>query len=94
MLAEAESRVHGKPVDDVVFHEIGDWDTLADARQFVDAYVSYADARFGHSADQVADGLACWQDDDVLCVTWEDDGVTVALGPEQAIVNRVLAEVP
>ena len=31
LLAEAESRVHGKPVDDVVFHEIGDWDTLADA---------------------------------------------------------------
>jgi uncharacterized protein (TIGR00299 family) protein len=31
LLAEAESRVHGKPVDEVVFHEIGDWDTLADA---------------------------------------------------------------
>lgn len=30
LLAEAESHVHGKPPDHVHFHEIADWDTLAD----------------------------------------------------------------
>lgn len=67
------------------------WDTLADARQFLDAYVRYADARFGHTADQTADGLNCWQGIDVLCVAWGAGGVTVALGPDQTTVDGVLA---
>ena len=29
-LAEAEAHVHGCPIEDVHFHEIADWDTLAD----------------------------------------------------------------
>lgn len=66
------------------------WDTPADAGQFLDAYESYADARFGHSADRIAGGVSCWQGADVVCVTRQGDSVTVVLGPNQATVDKVL----
>jgi len=67
------------------------WDTTADARQFLDAYESYADARFGHSASHVTEEVSCWQGTDVVCVTRQEDSVTVVLGPNQATVDGVLA---
>ena len=30
LLAEVEGRVHGKPTEDVSFHELGEWDSIAD----------------------------------------------------------------
>lgn len=67
------------------------WDTQAEARQFLDAYESYANARFGRSADRVAEGVSCWPGADVVCVTRQEDRVTVVLGPNQATVDLVLA---
>lgn len=30
LLAEVEGKIHGKPVDEVSFHELGEWDSIAD----------------------------------------------------------------
>jgi hypothetical protein len=70
------------------------WDTSSDRREFSNAYLSYAEVRFNQEADQMDDGLACWQGLDVLCVTWDEEKVNVALGPDQETVDQVLAVLP
>lgn len=67
------------------------WDTSADASEFLGAYETYAEARFDHPADQATDELTCWQGDDVLCVAWEGQSVTMVLGADETTVDRVLA---
>ncbi len=67
------------------------WDTVADAGEFRDAYVGYADGRFGHAADQTVGGVTCWEGDDVLCVAQAGDVVIVGLGPDRETVDSVMA---
>lgn len=67
------------------------WDTSGDAGDFGDAYVSYANARFGHAADRSVEGGSCWQGGDTVCLTRRGNSVTIVLGPNQATVDGVLA---
>jgi hypothetical protein len=69
------------------------WDTTAEFEEFMSAYRDYVNARFGHSADQVTDALLCWEGADFLCIHRENDQVTMILGPDRDIVDRVLTEV-
>jgi len=67
------------------------WDTAGDAEEFVDAYVAYAEARFGHVADVSEDARLCWAGRDFLCLTWGTNRTTFVLGPERTTVEAVLA---
>jgi hypothetical protein len=69
------------------------WDTSADAREFRDAYTRYAEARFGHDANRVAEGVSCWQGLEVLCLAGEGDRAVVVLGPDQPTVDAVLTAI-
>ena len=75
----------------MVLHSV--WDTPPEAKEFLDAYVTYAARRYGHPTNETVGGLSCWYGGDTLCVTWEGDGVTVVLGPDEPTVDEVLAAV-
>jgi hypothetical protein len=75
----------------MVLHSV--WDTPAEAEEFLDAYMTYATRRYGYPANETSAGLSCWYGDDVLCVTWGGDWVTIVLGPDQATVEDVLIAV-
>ena len=67
------------------------WDTVPDAVQFLGTYVDYADARYGHSADDItSDGWTCWEGRDALCTSQEGNRVTLVIGPNRGYVDRVL----
>ncbi len=67
------------------------WDSPADAEEFVDAYVAYAEGRFGHSADVVDGDRLCWTGDaDYVCLTWGPADAIVVLGPDETTVEPVL----
>jgi hypothetical protein len=66
------------------------WDTPADAEEFVDAYVTFADKRSGHAADVTGGARSCWAGDDYLCLAWGPAETLVVLAPDQAIVESVM----
>jgi hypothetical protein len=68
------------------------WDTPAEAEEFLSAYVTFADRRYGHPPNETVGGLSCWYGDDVLCVTGADSDVAIVLGPDRTTVERVIAE--
>ncbi len=57
LLAEAEAAIHRVPVDEVQFHEIGDWDSLMDVTAAGSIAAALADARWSVSALPRGDGL-------------------------------------
>ena len=64
LLADAEARVHGIPVDEVHFHELADWDSLLDvvaagciAAQLVGAHWTAAALPLGGGTVRTAHGL-------------------------------------
>jgi hypothetical protein len=68
-----------------------EWDTVADAEEFLQAYTSYADARFGLASSDTIAGGACWEGSDVLCIVRSSDTVIGVLGPDRETADRVLA---
>ncbi|MCP4543267.1 MAG: hypothetical protein GY832_39640 [Chloroflexi bacterium] len=70
------------------------WDTSADAKEFVDGYVAYAEGRFGHSVDMTNGARLCWAGDtDHLCLVWNSASTTVVRGPDETTVELVLEAV-
>lgn len=85
-LAEAEAAIHHVPVDDVHFHEIGDWDSLMDVTAAGSVAAALEGARWSVSALPRGDGLVrtrhgllpvpapatAWL---LAGFTWRDDGI-------------------
>jgi hypothetical protein len=84
--------VHRRETDQalvLVFRTL--WDTPDDAEEFVDAYVAYAEGRYGHAADVTAGAQMCWEGPaDHLCFVWGAAEATVVLGPDEVTVGSVL----
>ncbi|HDQ72706.1 MAG TPA: hypothetical protein ENN19_11525 [Chloroflexi bacterium] len=67
------------------------WDTPADVEEFVDAYVSYAEARFAHSSGEHDGAQICWQGArDAACLAWGVIESTITLAPSQPVARLVL----
>ncbi|MFO1158915.1 MAG: LarC family nickel insertion protein [Reyranellaceae bacterium] len=85
-LAEAEAAIHHVPVDEVHFHEIGDWDSLMDVTAAGSIAAALEGARWNVSALPRGDGLVrtrhgllpvpapatAWL---LEGFTWRDDGI-------------------
>jgi hypothetical protein len=70
------------------------WDTVSDSNEFFDTYGDYGDARFGFPAGDITDeGWICWEGRDALCASKNGDRVTLVIGPNRGLVDRVLVTV-
>jgi hypothetical protein len=68
------------------------WDTAADLEEFLAAYQTYADARFEHAPDLVTETASCWGGNGGLCILREGETVTLILGPDREVVEKVVGE--
>ena len=103
-LAEAEAAIHHVPVDEVHFHEIGDWDSLMDVTAAGSVAAALEGARWSVSALPRGDGLVRTRHG-LLPVpapatarllegfTWRDDGIGgERVTPTGAAILRHLVE--
>jgi pyridinium-3,5-bisthiocarboxylic acid mononucleotide nickel chelatase len=105
-LAEAEAAIHHVPVDDVHFHEIGDWDSLMDVTAAGSIAAALEGARWSVSALPRGDGLVrtrhgllpvpapatAWL---LEGFTWRDDGIGgERVTPTGAAILRHLVPMP
>jgi uncharacterized protein (TIGR00299 family) protein len=105
-LAEAEAAIHHVPVDDVHFHEIGDWDSLMDVTAAGSIAAALDGARWSVSALPRGDGLVrtrhgllpvpapatAWL---LEGFTWRDDGIGgERVTPTGAAILRHLIPTP
>ncbi len=105
-LAEAEAAIHHVPVDDVHFHEIGDWDSLMDVTAAGSIAAALDGARWSVSALPRGDGLVrtrhgllpvpapatAWL---LEGFTWRDDGIGgERVTPTGAAILRHLVPLP
>ncbi|HHS97639.1 MAG TPA: hypothetical protein ENK08_07030 [Chloroflexi bacterium] len=66
------------------------WDTMEDTDEFFRSTEAYAEARFGHPADERYNGWDCWEGEDAaLCVTWQQGYVSLVRGPDLLIVEAL-----
>ena len=64
-----------------------EWDSAAEANEFLASYLSFAQGRYGFPADSNTFDSACWYGADTLCVDWDTQGVTIVLGPNVELVD-------
>ena len=66
------------------------WDTPADQDEFQQAYMRYAEARYGEAGAPSGVGTTCWSGVDTLCVIWGAEQSTLVIGADGEDVARVL----
>lgn len=105
LLAEAEAAIHGVPVEQVHFHEIGDWDSLMDVvaagsvAAALDAAWSVSDLPLGGGRVRAAHGMLPVPAPATARLLqgfdWRDDGVSgERVTPTGAAILRHLAKGP
>jgi pyridinium-3,5-bisthiocarboxylic acid mononucleotide nickel chelatase len=104
ILARAEAHIHGVPVEDVHFHEVGDWDSLMDvvaagsiAAALSPARWTVSDLPRGGGLVRAAHGMLPVPAPATLAIlsgfAWRDDGVTgERVTPTGAAILRHLCQ--
>lgn len=67
------------------------WDRPKDRKEFVQAYEQYAEARYGQPVTLTNDTETWWETPtQAVVLTWADTTTLLILGPDRAIVEKVL----